>query len=792
LTLRDVLHRWLKARRLRLNAGGRLDGFAAWQIFNAPSARSRRIVDELAKQVPHDCYFSIVIPVSSLEELEETLGSIAAQTYTHFELLLVEDASTPPDLHQALQDWERRDSRVRRIPNPRSGSRSAATNLAAESAKGDYLVLLEEAGRLHQDALLLFADHISRHPDADIVYSDDATREPGSLGLKDPRFKPDWSPELLLSCCYVPPLLVLRTSLYRQVGGCRLEFEGAHIHDLLLRASENGRGVGHIPQLLLHRRLRSTEATSRIGRLSAEAGRKAVEQAWQRRGLPCRVAPPEWAADFGAAVHVPQMPDEGPTVALVIPTRNNWRILDRLVQSLKATTYKNYKICVIDNMSDEAETVAYLNALEDQVIRIANQGGRFSYAYINNRAVEQVDAEFVLFLNDDTSVIDPAWLSQMVGWARLPGVGAVGARLLFPDGRVQHGGVVLGLRKGLTAFRGLPGSDPGYLGFAKVTRTCSAVTAAAMLTPRALFLKLGGFDETAFAVSYNDVDYCLRLSDAGYRVVYCGEAELHHHQGYTRGPGSTSPLDVEALVERHGHRTDPYYSPHLSLDGHQFAIKPRVVPPLPLDRPLRIVFCTEALGEDGAGESLFDLVSGLKREGTIEPVVVSLKDGSMRGSYERDDIEDRVLAATPLQTLRKLRDYELWLAKVRAEIDFEVFDVVCADNASTFWAIDAAQRSGVPSIWIIRETVTPNRYFHDLPAEIAAIARGCFGFPYRVMFGSSSGRKGWAELDRLDNYDLIEDGPDPSKATLSTYAVILTDAAFSAVPPRASRARLRH
>ena len=359
-------------------------------------------------------------------------------------------------------------------------------------------MLLEEAGTLHKDALLLFADHIRRHPADDILYGDDATIEADSPGLKDPRFKPDWSPELLLSYCYVSPLLVLRTSLYRQVGGCRPEFERAHIHDLLLRASENARGVGHVPQLLLHRRPLSnaTEVTSGIAGSSDEAGRRAVEQAWQWRGLPCQVEQPEWASDFGAAVHVPQMPDEGPTVTLVIPTRNNWRILDRLIQSLKATTYKNYKIYVIDNMSDEAETVSYLNALEHQVIRIANPGGKFSYAYINNKAVEQVEADFVLFLNDDTSVISPGWLSQMVGWARLPGIGAVGARLLFPDGRVQHGGVVLGLRKGLTAFRGLPGSDPGYLGFAKVTRNCSAVTAAAMLTPRALFLELGGFDET--------------------------------------------------------------------------------------------------------------------------------------------------------------------------------------------------------------------------------------------------------------------------------------------------------
>src|SRR4029079_10024686 len=286
----------------------------------------------------------------------------------------------------------------------------------------------------------------------------------------------------------------------------------------------------------------------------SEVPRRALEEAFARRGVTCRVAQPRWAVEHGNAVYVPQMPDAGPAVTLLIATKNNWRMLDRLLQSLKATTYRNYKIVIVDNMSDDADTVAYLKSLPQQVLHIPNPGDAFNYENINNQAAGQADTEFILFLNDDISVIEPSWLSQMVGWARLPGVGAVGARLLFPNGTVQHGGVVLSLRKGLTAFRGLPGDDPGYLDLAKLTRDCAAVTAAAMLTPRALFLELGGFDEEAFAVSYNDVDYCLRLGDEGHRIVYCGEAELYHHQGFTRGSGSTLDKERAALAGRHGHR----------------------------------------------------------------------------------------------------------------------------------------------------------------------------------------------------------------------------------------------
>ena len=344
---------------------------------------------------------------------------------------------------------------------------------------------------------------------------------------------------------------------------------------------------------------------------------------------------------------------------------------------------------------------------------------------------------------------------------------------------------------------GLPASEPGYLCFAKITRNCSAVTAAAMLTPRSLFLELGGFDETAFAVSYNDVDYCLRLQDAGYRVVYCGEAELFHEQGYSRGRGSTSPLEVLKLARRHGHRVDPYYSPHLSLDGHQFAIKPTVVPPLHPQRQLKVLFCSEALSNNGAGDSLFDLVSSLKREGTIDAQVASLEDGFMRASYERDRVSVRVLAPVrPLQALRELSDYEQWLAEVGAEAECNNFDVVCAHAASAFWSIDAAQRWGVPSIWMIRET-NSQAHFCDLPPEIAALARACFSYPYRVVFQSSGTRSRFADLDRLDNFDVVGDSPEITRLAapscerlegrekmIAAYAALIGGAVFSAVPCR--------
>ena len=774
---------------MRLNRPSRrMDSFAAWQVFNAPSERSRQAIDAFCKRNPKDVFFSIVLLISGHTRagIEETIVSIAAQSYPNFELIIVEDARGRPDLKQALEEWKQHDSRIRLLRDERASGKSAANNLAVDVAKGDFIVLVDQDGRMQENALLLLADYIRRNPAVDIVYGDDAEIDSEAGGLNNPRFKPDWSPELLLSSCYTSPLQALRASLYSAVGGCRPNFEGAHGHDLLLRASEKARQVGHVPQLLFHRRAPSSpaEAGGEPSLSGREAGCRAVADAFNRRGIACRVESPQWARERGVEIYVPEMPQDGPSVAIVILTKNNWKILDRLIQSLRGTTYKNYKVYIVDNMSDDQATIAYLKSVQHDVIPIANPGEQFNYAYVNNRAVEQVDADFVLFLNDDTSVISPNWLSQMMGWARLTGVGAVGARLLFPDGRVQHGGVVLGLRKGLTAFRGLPGNDPGYLSFAKATRNCTAVTAAAMLTPRSLFLELGGFDEIAFAVSYNDVDYCLRLGDAGYRIVYCGEAELYHHQGYTRGSGSTSPLERAELTRRHGGRVDPYYSPHLSLDGQQFAIKPTVVPPLPLGRPIQVLFCTEELNE--AAETVFDLTSDLKREGTIAARVASLKDGEMHPAYERDGIAVTELRSSrALQNLRTLRDYEQWLADIAAEAGCNSFDVIHAEGAASFWAIDAARRCGVPSIWAIRDNESP-KIFRDLSRQVAGVAIRCFQYPYRVIFDSETARKRWAHFDRLNNFDLTCEGPDLSgggrERMISAYRKFIAGAAFSAVP----------
>lgn len=741
--------------------------FISWQLLNAPTLNYKNAINErlLSDDIKKAPQLSIIMPVYDppLEILEEAVLSVLEQSYKNFQLVLIDDKSENQLVRDQLTRYANMDSRVTIVFREKNGHISAATNSGVEKASGEFLVFLDNDDKLAPDALALFAFYIAENPTTDVIYSDDAklNNNAGPM-LISPKFKPDWSPELLLSYCYISHLKALRTSLYREIGGSRLGYEGSQDHDMLLRATEKACHVGHIPQILYHRRVLpgSTAMSGHAKPYSFEAGRKAAEDAFLRRGVNCVVEHPTWALKAGVGIYVPIMPNTGPSVAIFIPTKNNFKILDKLLVSLEKTTYENYTIYIIDNGSDEVETLRYLKGLRHPVLRIPSPNNKFNYSYINNKAVEQVDDDYVLFLNDDTEVITPNWLSQMMGWMQLDGVGAVGARLLYPDGRVQHGGVCPSLKGGLTMFRGLPREEPGYLWYAKVTRNTSAVTAAVMLTSRNLFLKIGPFDEKHFGVSYNDVDYCLKLQDAGYRVVYCGEAELYHHESYTREKND-KPSEIAELRSRYGNRTDPFYGPHFTRDDNRYGIKPVVVPPIKPTRLLRVLAITHNLNHEGAPNSAFEMISGLKKAGVIAPTVISPRTGPLASTYATAGIEVTVLECPyPDQNINDLSDYESNLAHLESQVNFEQFDVVYANTATTFWAIDAAHRAKVPSIWNIRESESWKSYYNNFPPAVAAQALECFSYPYRVVFVANSTRRRWSPIERMGNFDVIENGLD--------------------------------
>jgi GT2 family glycosyltransferase/glycosyltransferase involved in cell wall biosynthesis len=736
----------------------RADTYEVWRRLNrGNSLRRRQLANARCPQ--HDTpRFSILVPVYDppLDVFRAMIVSVIEQTYPSWELILVNDAGSDPRVRQEMQTWSSRDRRVNSIDRVQNGNISLATNDAAAASKGEFLVFLDHDDLLDPDALAHFALYLDAHPETDLIYSDDD--KIGADGVRhSPQFKPDWSPELLLTFCYTAHLSAVSARLYRELGGLRVGFEGSQDHDFWLRAGERARHVGHVAQVLYHWRVLpgSTASSGNCKPASFEAGRRAVEEAFARRGVPCEVRRPDWAVGAGCSIFEPVMPDNGPSVAILVPTCNNKYRLNHLLESLAKTTYQNYRVYVIDNESDATSTLRYLASLPHRVVRIPNPDGGFNFAGINNAAAAMVTEDLLLFLNDDIEVINPRWLSQMVGWSRLPGVGAVGARLLYADRTVQHAGIVHGFHDGPAghAFRYLPWWDPGYWNLARISRNCLAVTAACLLTPRTLFIDQGGFDDRRFPVAYNDADYGYRLGDAGYRCVYCAEAELYHHEGLSRSR-CDDPRGLAMYRQIHGRRVDPYFSPHLDPELEIFETRPTVVPVGAVGRPVSILAVTHNLNWEGAPRFEFELLSRLKAAGAVDPEVISPCDGPMRSAYEQKGITIRVeprlagLAAN-------LDSYTEGTAYLSDLIERRGYEVVHANTLQTYWAIEAARAARTPSVWSVHESEPWQTYFDRLPQKIAAKALACLSYPYRVVFSATSSALVWSDLNSTDNFGLI-------------------------------------
>jgi O-antigen biosynthesis protein len=397
----------------------------------------------------------------------------------------------------------------------------------------DYTILADAGDEFAPHALFTVADALDRQPGADLLYSDEDRLD--VLGRRtNPFFKPDWSPELLQSSNYIGALLACRRGLIGQAGGLGANRESDPLltrdHDLAMRLTARANTIIHVPRVLYHRR-----ATADI------VGRAPMSR-------------PEITVS------------EHDHVAILIPTCTP-SLLRQSVESIrKATAYPHYSIVVIDNSRGRA-VKAFADA--HQLGHCDFRGRPFNYSSLNNDAVRTTTAPLLLFLNDDTIAIEAGWLGAMVELAHKPGTGAVGARLLYPDGTIQHAGVVIGIHGTCDhAFRGLPADQPHYHGLAAATREVSAVTGACLMTPRPCFDRCGGFDEEAFPVAFQDIDYCLRVRREGYRVVYTPRATLYHHESVSIGTEKVRPERAEVEAFRRRWKTviqcDPFYSPNLT------------------------------------------------------------------------------------------------------------------------------------------------------------------------------------------------------------------------------------
>ena len=552
--------------------------------FHEPSDQEREAMRAWAVELPDPPRIAVLMPVfnPNPQWLQEAIASVCDQLYPHWQLCIADDCSTDPRVREVLEQAAAADPRIQVVFREQNGHISAASNAALELVEAPWVALLDHDDRLAVDALAWVARSIVEHPQLRMIFSDEDKIDANGSRL-DPYFKCDWNPILMEGQNAVCHLGVYATDLVREVGGFRVGYEGAQDHDLALRCSQRLRRdqILHLPRILYHWRVHagSTATGAEAKPYSCGAAQRVVADHLHSLDLPVT------SVECSAAGLQPcfALPVDPPRVSVIIPTRNGLAVLEPCLRSLlEHTLYPNLEVLVVDNGSDDPATLAFLAELEAAgSIRVLPDPSPFNYSALNNRAVEQASGEFICLMNNDIEVIQPDWLIQMLAYGQRPGVGAVGARLLYPDRSIQHGGVLLGIG-GVAghAHHGLAQDACGYYCRAQLAQEISAVTAACLLVRKNHYQAVGGLNAEDLRVAFNDVDFCLKLAEHGLYNVYAATAVLVHHESVSRGYEDTPEkqarfaAEVAWMQQRWGEKliSDPAYNPNLSLDGAPFSL----------------------------------------------------------------------------------------------------------------------------------------------------------------------------------------------------------------------------
>ena len=512
---------------------------------------------------------SIIMPVHNTDEkwLTAAIDSVSDQVYSNWELCIVNTAnrSTVTD---ALKPYTSRESRikVKRLEN--EASISVASNEALRMSTGDFVGILDCDAELTPDALYEVVRALNENPGLDLIYSDEDEKTFDGRRV-EPFFKPDWSPDLLMSLNYISHFSAVRRSLIEKVEGFREQFEGNHDYDLFLRVTEITNKIWHIPKILYSQRQLPptgliTEHSKRI------AAVKALRESLVRRKLKGDVS-----EGFGSSYRVRYCIEKNPLVSIIIPARTSRHISNCVRSILEKTSYSNYEILVIDRTGEDLAKILPTSSR----LKISRDNSEFNFSRINNQAIKFVRGEFFVFLNDDTEVICQEWLSAMLEHSQRPEVGVVGTLLLYPankpeDARIQHAGVLIGVGGvACHAFIHLRASYPHYFDLHRVIRNCSAVTGACAMVKRKVFDEVGGFEEK-LRVAYGDIDLCLRVLEKGYRNIYTPYSAMYHKEGGSRRSGHPDEDEVY-MINRWGNfiiKGDPYYNANLTLLETDYSI----------------------------------------------------------------------------------------------------------------------------------------------------------------------------------------------------------------------------
>jgi len=559
-----------------------------WPQLSPPGAPE--VARQQIRAFDYQPLISIVTPVYNVdpEYLCHCIESVRAQWYPHWELCLCDDASTREDTREALWKYAGSDPRIKVVGVERNLGIAGASNRGAEISSGEFIALLDNDDTLTPDALYETVKALNADEGIDLLYSDE-----DKIGLDgrycDDYYKPDWSPEHLMSVMYVLHMVVFRKDLFYEIGAFRPEYSGAQDYDLVLRLSRTARKIVHIPKILYHWRKSAGSAAAEVNAKPAalEAAERALAEHVRASGRDAEVIPGKYTGSFRVRYRIAGQP----RVTLVIttndgsanvPRRGRINLVSHFVQSIaQKTDYRNYEILLVDNGNLSQKTRRALSGIPYRLVSYTGPQSPFNFAKKANYAFGKVSTEHLVLLNDDLEVITAEWLSALLEFSQQREVGVVGARLIFPNETIQHVGVVIGVNGSTAhAYYGYPRDFIGYNGYTHLIRNYSAVTGACIATRREVLTMAGGFNER-FAIDYNDTDFCLTVREHGYRIVYTPYCELYHFEGVTTQRKVPRPMERQLFVERWPEYMDrdPFYNPNLSRHGVDLSAQ---VPPAPV------------------------------------------------------------------------------------------------------------------------------------------------------------------------------------------------------------------
>ncbi|MDB6170199.1 MAG: hyaD 1 [Verrucomicrobia bacterium] len=748
------------------------DPYTLWTNHNRLTPRlAAYLTREAAALAPTGPKISIVVPTYNTPAafLAELLASVAAQYYPNWELCVADDASTQPHVRKMLAEAAKKDPRIKTIFRPANGHISAATNSALDLATGEFVALVDHDDVLPASALLHVAEAIRANPDVEMIYTDeDKIDETGRRF--DPQFKGGWSPEMAVTHNYTHHLLVIRRTIVEAAGRLRLGYEGAQDIDLVLRCVERMRNdrIVHVPQIGYHWRAHDQSTASQGDQKDYlfDAARRGIEDAVRRRGLQAGVFLPPLMKEHALCLHQlkwdPDVLAQHP-VTIVIPTKNRHELLRACVASLDRTVnWQHAKLIVVDDGSTEPQALELLAALESRpefparIVRTGNAGAPFNYSRLVNLGSAEATTPLLLHLNNDIEAREPGWLEDMAGWLTIPAVGVVGARLIHPDETLNHAGIWVGPQGGLAhaVFFGQPKDDFGYLFLSHAARNTSAVTGACLLTRTELYRRLGGFDERDFQVAYNDVDYCLRAAQAGFRTVYTPQATLVHAGSASRGNAYTEKEHL-AFVQRYPNYRDPYISEvvgygtssfKLNVNDHRHARRPL---------KLRVAVVTHNLNLEGAPLFIFEYARYLAEKAGWDVRVFSPVDGPLRKKFEDAGLAVEVLDADAFIKAQTADDFRAHLKAFAASLEWGDIDLIVGNTMVAYWIVYLGQALGKPSALYIHESNTPRKFFaeHSLAApEVIPLIEQAIREAGRVVFTARATRQIFEELNAHDNF----------------------------------------